>query len=118
MLKDKQAYLTKEEIKELEEVKEELLRAYKYSYKRNTTSKQNEIVKNIVNKYGYKFTCNHCPQSVFEMFKQLGKIYCATLEKEIAENQQKSIDSKKSTNKRGRQPNNKKNNTSNKKTNK
>lgn len=118
--------ITKEEIKQLKEIEDELNRAYRYSYKRQTTTKQNEMVATILKKYGIKVSCNHCPQSVFEAYKQLGRIYFNSIEKHkeeeitaelttpilipdevkentlIDENQSKMVDSKKATTKRGR----------------
>ena len=81
MIENNQIYFNDEEMIALKDVETELMNASKHSFKRNTTSKQNATVREIMAKYGKNYTCNSCPSIVFKMYSDAGKIYFATKEK-------------------------------------
>mgnify|MGYP004446237119 FL=1 len=78
-------YFTGDEMLLRHRLEENLKRAYLYDYKRATTSKDDEIVRNILLKYGFTYGCNSCPNVVYQMYRQCGELYFQTKNKPVEE---------------------------------
>lgn len=70
-----------EDMEKLTMCETELKRILQNSYKRNTTIKEDNAVREVLAKYGInKYKCGHCPQVIFEMYRCAAKIYFRSIE--------------------------------------